>query len=692
MAQTLFPPPDLLNFASESALPELMSALAPSDQPLLLLPVRLETRFFAQPDGTQELRIRVYPDQIHVDTHEGALSKDEVLWGRHFWEQFWRAGRDEAAERRAWQQLADRFDAQRAAWVARVLRPTNEQDRPASPISPNQPLPVAPRFNDAPMRDDDAGGDWQRAPLARLMPQRWIAIATLHGAVIAHAFGSPIDREPALGPDPKDESEPPPGEPALDAGMRWMVDFDAAEAIGMALRMKLPAEAAQHELDTVVVFGVSPRDDASSAIAGLLDAHHYTDGLGFLRVGTPTNNSAEEASGWSSQDPLHARSFEIECRAPPVAAGSNADTLAHAFGLDTKAAQQTLGSLCDAALPEQAGAKQMATALWPATWGHYLINLIGLDSTGLTLESLAWGREHFIEHVRAFGPLPTLRAGRQPYGVLPVTPLGDNAAIADTRERWLANTLQLLRDRLWYPHVHGVPRVGRSENPALDLAAALKSDAMSSSYRLRHLLGPQYLQHLRRFLGEDLAGSGWLAAQAALTGLVLRQLGFNWRPRLEGAAYAESEIPLRAPLVQAGELDGVEKLEPNYIAALLADPPLPANETDAPPPMPAPPTLLHLLLRHSLLLEYFAATVRLVMSRQPETLPLVSLLRERELVNLNAATAITTWRMLLTRPNAATGNVAPAQFLKNLTTFDEAELKPLGELRNALAHLQTLAP
>ena len=54
--------------------PELTAVLAPSEHPLLLLPVRLETRFFAVANGSQELRIRVFPDQIHVDSHEPALS------------------------------------------------------------------------------------------------------------------------------------------------------------------------------------------------------------------------------------------------------------------------------------------------------------------------------------------------------------------------------------------------------------------------------------------------------------------------------------------------------------------------------------------------------------------------------------------------------------------------------------------
>ena len=42
--------------------------------PLLLFPVRLETRFFPRGDGGADLRVRVYPDAIHVDTHEPQLT------------------------------------------------------------------------------------------------------------------------------------------------------------------------------------------------------------------------------------------------------------------------------------------------------------------------------------------------------------------------------------------------------------------------------------------------------------------------------------------------------------------------------------------------------------------------------------------------------------------------------------------
>src|SRR4249920_2329099 len=206
MAARLLPPPgDLLSFVAPALPPELAATLAASDVPLLMLPVRLETRFFPLPDAaTQELRVRVYPDQVHVDSNEPGLSQDEFLWGQHFWQQIWHAGRDEAGERLAWQQLCDRFDAQRAAWIARALSPTNVGDWPSAPIPADQPLPVEPKLSPAAMLKDPTGGTWQRAPLARAMPQRWIAVATARGALVASALGAPVDREPAVGPNPND--------------------------------------------------------------------------------------------------------------------------------------------------------------------------------------------------------------------------------------------------------------------------------------------------------------------------------------------------------------------------------------------------------------------------------------------------------------------------------------------------------
>ena len=66
--------------------------------PLLLLPVRLETRFSA--DGKQ-LRVRVYPDDIHVDRLDRGLSDVERAAGIVYWQAIWDGTDDETA----WQTL-----------------------------------------------------------------------------------------------------------------------------------------------------------------------------------------------------------------------------------------------------------------------------------------------------------------------------------------------------------------------------------------------------------------------------------------------------------------------------------------------------------------------------------------------------------------------------------------------------------
>ena len=62
----------------------------------------------------------------------------------------------------------------------------------------------------------------------------------------------------------------------------------------------------------------------------------------------------------------------------------------------------------------------MRIALWPVTWGYMLDQLAG----ELSDDAIAAARAHFLASVAAGGALPTLRLGRQPYGVLAVTSLG----------------------------------------------------------------------------------------------------------------------------------------------------------------------------------------------------------------------------------------------------------------------------
>jgi len=685
--------------------------LCASDRPLALLPVRLETRFFAQPDGSSELRVRIYPDKIHLDSHEAELTPEELDWGKHYWEQAWRAGNDLQAQKTAWSQLADRFRDARAAWIARVLEPTNPQQRPTSPVPANKPLPVAPAFPSAAVVDDGQNAAWRRAPAARLMPDAWIAVVMSGGQPAIAVRGSPIPQPLAVGPDPRAPQASVSADTlAVDAGMKWMIDFDAAVAAGMALRIPVPAATLAAGLDSLFVFGVAASaspDTTSGNFANLLDAHHYTDGLEFLHLGTPTNNTADRRAGYGSDDPGHERSFAVEVAVDPKSLDGSANALhvGTALGLAASSIPPVLGRIAQAAEQHDLNQRSMSAALWQTSWGYFLSNMIGFDGTGLTTDTLAWAREHFVSNVRGLGPFPSLRCGRQPYGLLPVTSLdlwkpraAEAAALA--RDTWLKGLLINLRDNFWRPKLAQVARVGLHQNPPdpdADLADLMRTEALSSSYRVRNLLGRHYLQHLRAFIGEDLQATGFIAAQDSMTGGIPQRLGFAWRPRLAHAIFAELSWPLTSTLVQPGEVSPWTKLQPDYIGLLLAATNIDALIAARPDPTAtgAGLSLLQTLLRHALLRELSDATARIAGSAPGASV--TALLRDQELIDLvtGAAPTLTWKRQLDLKVPSVTGDRSIRQFLEaflqgSVNAANTPALAALADFRSGLALLEGL--
>jgi hypothetical protein len=98
--------------------------------PILLLPLRIETRFKRSPAGTPQLWVRAYPDTCLVDAFEDSLTATEVANGSAFWAAIWRAVGDEGRERAAWRELVAASGSGRAGWVVRTLLPRNPGDKP----------------------------------------------------------------------------------------------------------------------------------------------------------------------------------------------------------------------------------------------------------------------------------------------------------------------------------------------------------------------------------------------------------------------------------------------------------------------------------------------------------------------------------------------------------------------------------
>ena len=597
------------------------------------------------------------------------------------------------AAKTAWRQLADRFDPPRAAWIARALKPLNPEDRPANPIAADQPLPKPPRFP-SPATKAEA---WTRAPATRVLPnsvdrarlQKRAAGRERQGRIDSgHAGDRP--RSLAVGQCRSSSGS--------THGMKWMVDFDAAEKVGMGIRARLTREDAAAGLDFLLVMGIKDSPDGTTdwtpRLAELFDAHHYTDGLSFVPQGTPSNNTADAPSGFSSKDPGHEASYLAERTAPAFQPGdgSNADVLTTAFGLAN--AGPVFANLPNATAKEQLDARHMNTALWQATWGYFLLQMLGVGATSespLTDDDIAWARSHFIDYVRASGPLPALRIGKQPYGILPVTslnawkpPAGQQSQSA--RDVALRDFLIRLRD-LWRRNYPEVPRLGRSEDLDQakgidkDLAEVLSMDGLSSSYSMRNLMGRHYLEHLWVFLSAELfsdvwgaavdepppepqapedeepppdlspreriawirarqqerlaftrahqqwvalmearrqrlamitakraSASAWSATQDQRTAAVLQTLGVTWRPRLaHGGVFAarrersEARWCKQAIKARRSRRTTSNRCSPRATSTRFVD------ETILQPP---PRTLLYLLLRHSMLLEYAAAASR----------------------------------------------------------------------------------
>ena len=382
-----------------------LSGTVATTHPLLLFPVRVETRFAARRAGPgTDLLLRVYPDDIHLDSHEPALTEDEERRGKEFWAHVAAApagtGRQEQI-RQGWQRLTELFGTTRAAWIAHALDPA-------------QAGTVA-RRNDS----------WTRAPRTQVLPDRWVAIGYRSDTARVTAWGNPIPETVAVGPDPG--STAPLGNnglPPVDEGMKWITDFETAESRGMGLRIPITEEDAKAGFDRIVVLGLKASWDAPTTagrLVELFNAHHYTGSLALVEQQAPTNNTADTSAGYRSTTRDAADSMGVELGAPLIRPESDGDLLAQALGLPASVFAHIRGA--DGA--EQRRAALMQSALLAICDSPLLRQLLGADGADVL-------RDHFTKYVRARGPLPVLRVDNQPYGLLPVAAL----------DRWISTTDQ----------------------------------------------------------------------------------------------------------------------------------------------------------------------------------------------------------------------------------------------------------
>ena len=250
--------------------------------PLLLLPVRLETRF--TDDGTA-LQVRIYPDDVHIDALDRGVSDEERAAGVAYWNAVWRATEEEAGT--AWRTLLSAAGKLRAQWVALALRPTNLERRETDP---------APEFGEVTPRT-------RHAALARLLPNAFTAVV-IQGGERRSQTGNAILPQMTVGLFSNDGTELREVQGVrVVKGAEWLVDYEEAVRVGMAVTVPLPQRNAK-KVDRLFVYGIrhslSPTN-APAELASLFEAHRCTDGLAFVPQGTPTNNTESDRAGWQPQ-------------------------------------------------------------------------------------------------------------------------------------------------------------------------------------------------------------------------------------------------------------------------------------------------------------------------------------------------------------------------------------------------------
>jgi len=133
---------------SDTAAPAPPGGHLSDDYPVLLGPVRIETRFTAT-----ELQVRVFPDEWSVDAFEPKRTQHEHGLALGYWRRVWQAGGDRDGRRAAWRDLVASVGAGRAPWIIEQRKPVNPGDEPRRThpgqvilvMATDDPLPASDR-------------------------------------------------------------------------------------------------------------------------------------------------------------------------------------------------------------------------------------------------------------------------------------------------------------------------------------------------------------------------------------------------------------------------------------------------------------------------------------------------------------------------------------------------------------------
>ncbi|MEV6911462.1 hypothetical protein [Amycolatopsis sp. NPDC051071] len=537
------------------------------------------------------------------------------------WTAVWKAHGDREKLRDADIALIAAVGAARAKAI-RAVRPSGMDSAPS-----NRSDVVAVAFLElTPLPPGEiAEESWTTAATAKLLPDKFTAFGYVGGTRVFSESGRPVKPGLAVSPNPGElldkqlKIDEGTGELRVPDALKWLIEFKAAEEVGMGIRIVVKPEFSAG-LDRLVVLGLreqaTPQTSADDWGKLLTDQVRTPAGFGFLPQGTPTNNSEQAAAG---QDPRAEAESALATAAGFAAAAADWTTktdgewFAELLGLDPA----VLAGVANAEGKDRRDARAAHTALWPATWGYYLPALL---NGVLTEQQIAQTRQFFLEHVSGRGPLPAVKIGRQPYGILPTTVFSRLAFPATAPHRTALNNVLKEAALDWHAALSKVQYLDSAKgDPHQKLLDILALHPTSAEYYQRFAQSTDDL--LGRGFGQGFAERLETALSAPMRE-VLARFGYqDGEPDLLRRVFDEQVQLLQSPVVDDRPLSEVDLIrayapEGNYLAWLAhygaADLERVRKEEGFTDNLP-PSALLYLLARHAVLLGAAEAARRLAL-------------------------------------------------------------------------------
>jgi hypothetical protein len=551
-----------------------------------------------------------------------------------FWEKVWRAGGTEAAIVAERPGLETAVGAATAKRIVEELTPVNLTQPPGTGETRATNGVQVAVITFTPLDDLDLRRtSWSRAPRVRLLPERLVLTAWRGNTLEIETEGALIQTPLAVGPDPagtgNEQLKPDGDDLQIPESIRWMFDFERALEVGMAFRVNLTQTQATAGFTRIVVLGVrvsTAQAEGKKELEALLENHlHSRAGFELLPQGTATNNTEDESTGFN----MHGNpdgSFDTGFREQPAFTVESDPLLrrdgewfAQLLGISPALAQR----IPNAGGRDQIEARAMNLALWPGTLGYMMRTMMAPVFTDPDIEAT---RSYFARYVSGRGPIPAVRVGAQPYGILPVTSFNVVTWFDGKRSGYLKRlrTLLMQIEQEWDAQLAKVSFVGKSGNgvdPQQVLLDVLDLHASSVEFHSLKADSETHKYHLLSLLSHPLATALLKNLPTKADALALLQrLGYagTQEPDAVKKLFSGRTPPLKGAVIDTVEFSETDPVAPcagmmNYLEWLVNGARTNFDIIQEQRGFDAgrePSALLYLMLRHALQIAYSGTAQR----------------------------------------------------------------------------------